>query len=113
MYLRPGSLFSQFIVERKCMKMDDNGRTEIVFQPTWAVIQGVLSNAKTSELVHWKAMSHPITHTIVQHYGEAMAKPGDRLVYNDRYFYVQGVDNASNLGIFIIYYVEERSDFIG
>lgn len=110
MYLRPGSLFSQFVVERKCLHTDENGRTSVSFKPTWSVIRGVLSNAKTSEIMHWKSLSHPVTHTIVQHYGEPSAKPGDRLVHDNRYFYVQGVDEVSMLGVFTLYYVEERRD---
>lgn len=110
MYLRPGSLFHQFIVERKSLKTMDNGRAKAVFQPTFSVVRGVLSDAKTSEILRWKALQHPVTHTIVQHYGEPTAKEGDRLVHGGRYFYVCGVDNASMLGIFTIYYVEERSD---
>ena len=112
MYLRPGSLFHQFIVERKQLKTSDNGRPQTVFMPTFNVVRGVLSDAKTTEIMRWKALQHPVTHTIVQHYGEPVAKPGDRLVHNNRYFYVRGVDNASMLGIFTIYYVEERSDWV-
>lgn len=110
MYLRPGSLFHQFTVERKCLKPSANGRPQAAFMPTLNVIRGVLSDAKATEIVRWKALQHPVTHTIVQHYGVPAAKPGDRLVRDNRYFYVRGVDDASMLGIFIIYYVEERSD---
>lgn len=113
MYLRPGSLFKQFTVERKCLQVDDMGRTKVEFKPTFAVVRGVLSNARTAEIIHWKALAHPVTHTIVQQYGKVMASVGDRLVYGYRHFYVQGVDDPSMLGIFVIYYVEERSDFIG
>lgn len=110
MYLRPGSLFHQFIVERKCLKPSENGRPQASFMPTLNVVRGVLSDAKSTEIVRWKALQHPVTHTIVQRYGDPAAKPGDRLVHNNRYFYVRGVDDASMLGIFTIYYVEERSD---
>lgn len=110
MYLRPGSLFHQFVVERKTLKTSDNGRPQAVFLPTFSIVRGALADAKTSEILRWKALQHPVTHTIVQHYGEPVAKPGDRLVHNNRYFYVRGVDNASMLGMFTIYYVEERSD---
>lgn len=113
MYLRPGSLFHAFQVEERMSKTDEMGRVVAAFLPTGRTVRGVLADAKTSEIERWKALQHPVTHTIVQHNGEPLAKPGDRLVHNNRYFYVRGVDNASVLGFFVLYYVEERRDDVG
>lgn len=110
MYLRPGSLFRQFLVEEKGTGIRDTGRKETVFRGTGRILVGVLSDAKTSEIQRWKELQHPITHTIVQQGGPVLAKPGDRLVHGGRYFYVQGVDDPSMLGAFAHYQVEERSD---
>lgn len=110
MYLRPGSLFRQFLVEEKGTSTRDTGRKETVFRATGRMINGVLSDAKTQEIQRWKELQHPITHTIVQKDGPALAKAGDRLVHGNKYFFVQGTDDASMLGMFVLYYVEERSD---
>ena len=112
MYLRPGSIFRDFIVERKMTTTNEIGRKRSEFKPTGGVIIGVLSDAKTSEIQRWKELQHPITHTIVQKNGKIMAKEGDRLIRDGRYFFVQGVDDASMLGAFILYYVEERRDTV-
>ena len=110
MYLRPGSLFRQFLVEEKTTELRDTGRKETAFKGTGKIICGVLSDAKPSEIQRWKELQHPITHTVVQKDGEILSKAGDRLVHGGRYFYVQGVDDPSMLGVFVLYYVEERSD---
>ena len=112
MYLRPGSIFRDFIVERKTTSTNEIGRKHSTFEPTGGIVCGVLSDAKTAELQRWRELNHPITHTIVQKNGKIMAKEGDRLVRDSRIFYVQGVDDASMLGAFILYYVEERRDTI-
>lgn len=113
MYLRPDSLYHTFMVEERQTKTAGTGRVQVSFKPTGRIIRGVLANAKTSEIERWKSLQHPVTHTIVQHYGKIMAKPGDRIVHGSRYFYVQGIDNASILGYFTLYYVEERKDDVG
>ena len=110
MYLRPGSLFRQFLVEEKTTGLRDTGRKETLFRWTGEILIGVLSDAKTSEIQRWKELQHPITHTIVQQGGPVLAKAGDRLVHGSMYFYIQGVDDPSMLGAFALYYVEERSD---
>ena len=110
MYLRPGSLFRKFLVEKKNTELRDTGRKDTVFKATGRIVIGVLSDAKPSEIQRWKELQHPITHTIVQAGGPTLAKAGDRLVHGSRYFFVQGTDDPSMLGAFSLYYVEERSD---
>lgn len=112
MYLRPGSIFRDFFVERKTTTTNEIGRKRSAFLPTGGIISGVLSDAKTSEVRRWRELQHPITHTIVQKNGKITAKEGDRLIRGGRCFYVQGVDDASMLGAFILYYVEERRDSV-
>lgn len=111
-YLRPGSLFRLFHVERLETVISDTGRNKTAFVPTGEMVCGVLSDAKTSEKLRWQQLQHPVTHTVVQKNGDPKAKAGDRLVHGGRSFYVQGVDDASMLGLFTLYYVEERSDRI-
>lgn len=110
MYLRPDSLFRMFAIEEAAATINEMGRTITAYEDTGKKLCGVLADAQTSEKLRWKQLQHPITHTIVQRNGNAMAKTGDRLLLDDRTFYVQGVDNVSTLGLFILYYVEERSD---
>lgn len=112
MYLRPGTLFSRFIVESKNTAVTETGRKQTIFAPTGNIINGVLADAKTAEMQRWKELQHSITHTIVQKDGRVSAKEGDRLINGGRFFYIQGIDDVSMLGAFVMYYVEERSDYV-
>ena len=56
-----------------------------------------------------KIRQHPITHTIVDR-GHPKAVETDQLTCGNRKFYVQGVDEPGQLGLYTIYYVEERAD---
>ena len=66
-------------------------------------------DATPEEIERWQQRQHPITHTITQR-GAPIAKEGDRLVFGSRYFYIQGVHEPGSLGIWTIYYAQERSD---
>ena len=112
MYLRPGNLGRDFIIERKTAGISASGRTAVTFEPTGEVLHGVLSNAKTSEIQKWQQLQHDITHTVIQRAGGVRVDTGDRLNLNCLYFYIQGVDDISALGLFVLYYVEERAEAI-
>ena len=72
----------------------------------------VLAEAKPTEIERFRQLNHPITHTITQQ-GRPRAKPKDRLIHGGRIFYVQGVDEPGELGLWTIYYAEERIDVDG
>jgi len=111
MYLRPGNLLRDFVVEKLAIGTSDIGRTERYYLPTGKVLTGVLSDASQEERFMWKQRQHPITHKIVQNTTRLVANIGDRLSLGTRVFYVQGVDDISALGISAIFYVEERFDY--
>ena len=110
MYLRPGNLFKDFFVEESKTTIRDNGRPLVTYSPDRnIVIRGVLAEADIDQKVRFRQDGHPITHTIVE-YARRKAKEDDRLHLGDRTFLVNGIDEAGNLGICTIYYVEERND---
>ena len=74
-----------------------------------AVIHAVLAQATPQEKARWEQIQHPITHTIVDR-GHPKAAETDQLTCGNRKFYVQGVDEPGQLGLYTIYYVEERAD---
>ena len=114
MYMRHGSLFEDFIVEEKTQSISTTGRvnTKFTYKATGNIVRGVLAKANAIEVEKWHENQHPVTHTIVQKFGKAQAKEGDRLVNGSRFFYVQGVSDVAMRGYFILYYVEERKDTV-
>lgn len=111
MYLRPGNLLRDFVVEKQVESASDVGRLQRYFLPTGKMLTGVLSEASQDERFMWKQRQHPISHKIVQNGSKQIADIGDRLSLGTRIFYVQGRDDISALGISTIYYVEERIDY--
>ena len=111
MYLRPGNLLRDFIVEKQAIDTSEMGRLERYFLPTGKVLTGVLSEASQDERFMWKQRQHPITHKIVQNGSKRVADVGDRLSLGTRIFYIKGRDDISALGISTLFYVEERIDF--
>ncbi len=114
LYLRPGNLFKDFWVEKRITGKTSRGRKTATFQSEGAPhLLAVLAEAKPEEIERFRQQNaHPITHTITQR-GRPKAGPEDRLVYQGRYFYIQGVDCPGDLGLWTIYYAEERSDVDG
>lgn len=112
-YLRPGNLFKDFWVEKKSTEITARGRPKSEYDKESAVhLLGVLAEAKPAEMERFKQLDHPITHTITQR-GRPKAQAKDRLIHGSRLFYVQGVDEPGELGLWTIYYAEERSDVDG
>lgn len=107
MYLSPGNLPKSFIVERKQALPDARGRVKAQYEADGS-ISAVLAAATPKEQEQWRQMQHPISHTIVQK-GTPKVVPEDRFIFGSRYFYVQGVDDPGSLGLWTIYYVEERN----
>lgn len=108
MYLPPSNFQRKFIVEAKTTTLNDEGRKITTFKPTGRTMWAILSNASSKEQERWEMLKHPITHTIVVKGDHAEAQVGERLTLNGRTFYIQGRDNASCLGWYTLYYVEER-----
>lgn len=109
-YLRPGNLYKDFIVEENVAGLNPSGRPKTSYEGDGAkMLIGVLAEANDKQKMRWEQLQHPISHTIVQT-GRPNAKAEDKLVLGERVFLVQGVDDVGSLGICTIYYVEERMD---
>lgn len=111
MYLRTGNLFKDFIVETKSESKTAHGRIAGSYS-TGDRLSAVLADATPEEREKWNQQQHPITHIIVQR-GKPLAGEGDRLIHDNRIFYVQGVDEPASIGLWTIYYTQERSDAHG
>lgn len=110
MYLRPGNLYKDFIIEENVDGVSSAGRPTTSYSAERGrSLRGALAEANEDTRLRWKQAQHQVTHTIVQN-GRPRAKPDDKLVFGERTFYVVGVDEAGSLGIATIYYVEERMD---
>lgn len=109
-YLRPGNTFKDFFVGVKTGSVDGKGRTGGSYKAdAKRPIQAVFAQATPQEKARWKQIQHPITHTLVDR-GKPKAKTGDMLMSGNRRFFIQGVDEPGQLGLYTIYYVEERKD---
>lgn len=110
MYLRPGNLYKDFIVEENVTGVTESGRPKTSYEGDGTkMVRGVLAEADNKQKMRWEQLQHPISHTIVQS-GRPNAKAEDKLILGERIFLVQGVDEPGSLGICTIYYVEERMD---
>ncbi len=110
MYLRPGNLYKDFVVEEITQDIGATGRPRSFYGGDGSrILRGALAEADDKQKVRWKQLQHPITHTIVQN-GRPKAKAEDKLVLGNRIFLIQGVDEPGGLGICTLYYVEERMD---
>lgn len=113
MFLRPENLWKDFLVEKGKGGLSATGRATQGYDTEGAYpISGVLAEADPQQKERFKQLEHPISHTITQQ-GALEAEAGDRLVLGSRHFYVQGVDDPGGLGLWAIYYAEERSDLDG
>ncbi len=112
LYLRPGNLFKDFRVEKKEIAINFRGRPKGGYEESGDFLKAVLAKASPEEKERWKQMQHPISHTVVQK-GSPKANPEDRLILGNRVFLIQGLDELGSLGLWTIYYVEERFDVRG
>lgn len=109
MYLRPGNLYKDFIVEENIAGVNASGRPKTSYEGGTKTVSGVLAEADNKQKMRWEQLQHPISHTIVQN-GRPNAKAEDKLILGERIFLVRGVDEPGSLGVCTIYYVEERMD---
>lgn len=110
MYLRPGNIFKDFVVEVNTQVVTSTGRVANAPQGDGRkIIRGCIAETTKEQRESHSTRDHIATHTIVQA-GAPEVKKSDRLTLGNRTFYVIDIDDAGTLGISTIYYVEERKD---
>lgn len=110
MYVRPGNLFKDFIIERNEQVMTSTGRVANSYSGDGTkILKGCLVEASDEDRTNHSQKDHVVTHTIVQA-GSPKAKRADKLVFGERVFYIVDIDDAGSLSISTIYYAEERRD---
>lgn len=110
MYLRPGNLFKEFVIEDNSQTVTSTGRVANNHSGDGTrTLKGCLAEATKDERESRSAADHPVTHTIVQA-GSPKAKRTDKLILGNRTFYIVDIDDAGALGISTIYFAEERRD---
>lgn len=110
MYNRPENLWKDFTVETKTEATNSRGRAIDAYDadhPT--LMKAILCGATPEQKLQYQQLEHPISH-VISHRGKPKAKEGDRLIMADKTFYVQGVDDPGDQGLWTLYYCEERSD---
>lgn len=110
MYIRPGNLFKEFIIESNNQVVTSTGRVanNHIGDGT-KTLKGCLAEASDEDRTNHSQKDHIVTHTIVQA-GKPRAKSTDKLIFEDRVFYIVDIDEVGSLGISTIYYAEERRD---
>ncbi|MDO4305991.1 MAG: hypothetical protein Q4C77_04090 [Eubacteriales bacterium] len=110
MYLRPGNLYKDFIIEENKATIGRTGRPQTSYDCDGSrTLKGALAEATPKQKLEWGQLEHPITHAIVQD-GRPKAKAEDKLVLGNRIFLIQGLEEPGSIGVCTIYYVEERMD---
>lgn len=110
MYLRPGNLYKDFVIEENRQTVTNTGRAVVGHSGDGSrTLKGVLAEAKKEERETHSVPDHLVTHTIVQN-GKPKAKRTDRLIMGERVFYIVDIDDIGSLGIATLYYAEERRD---
>lgn len=107
MYLRPGNLYKEFVIESNDQKLSGGGRVINSYSGNGVkTLKGCLAEASPETKEIWGQLNHTVTHTIEQA-GRAAAKGGDVLILGSRRFFIEALDDAGGLGISVIYYVRE------
>lgn len=122
-FLRPGQGFKQFYVLRRKGGTTKTGKVTTAKLERSGSFYGIISQASPKEQEQWKQLGSPITHTIVQRGTEDRAHANDVLELDEmpcgavgaeqrtRRFQVKGdPQDPGELGHFLVYRVEERSD---
>lgn len=109
-YMREGNLYSKFHHKIKGgNEINGIGRSKPKYidgDDIWAI----LTSSDTEEKNQYHGLSHNTIWTIT-HRGMPIAKPEDILIMEDgREFYIRGVENPANIGLWTIYNTEERCD---
>lgn len=110
MYLRPGNMFKEFIIESSKQVVTGTGRVACSHSGDGTkTLKGCLAEASDEDRTNHSQKDHVVTHTIVQA-GSPKVKRTDKLVLGERVFYVVDIDDCGSLGVSTIYYAEERRD---
>ena len=110
MYVKPGNLFKNFIIESNEQVITSTGRVANNHTSDGTkTLKGCLAEASDEDRTNHSQKDHVVTHTIVQA-GSPKAKRTDKLVFENRVFYIVDINDAGTLGISTIYYAEERRD---
>lgn len=110
MYLRPGNLFKDFVVEPNTQVVTASGRVANAPKGDGSkIIRGCLAESTKEQKESHSTRDRVCTHTIVQA-GSPEAKESDKLILGNRAFYIIDLDEVGSLGISTIYYAEERKD---
>lgn len=110
MYLRPGNMFKEFVIEDNTQEVNSSGRVVNKHAGDGsAILKGCLADATDEDRKNHNQNDHIVTHTIVQA-GSPIAKREDKLIMGERVFYIVDIDDCGALGISTIYYAEERRD---
>lgn len=90
MYLRPGNLLKDFIVEESKTDVSPTGRPALTYKDDGVkMLRGVLAEADPRQKRRWEQLQHPITHTIVQT-GRPRAKERISWLWGTGYFWFKG-----------------------
>ena len=107
---RPETLWKDFVIERKTEATSARGRTADSYATGAPVyMHAVLCGATPEQVERYRQTGHPVSH-VISHAGKPKAKAGDRLILGASAYYVQGVDDPGEQGIWTLYYCEERKD---
>lgn len=110
MYVRPGNLFKEFVIESNRQVVTSTGRVANSHTGDGTkTLKGCLAEASDEDRTNHSQKDHVVTHTIIQS-GNPKAKRTDKLILGERTFYIVDIDDAGSLGISTIYYAEERRD---
>ncbi|MEA4922157.1 MAG: hypothetical protein VB031_02180 [Eubacteriaceae bacterium] len=108
---RPGQELKTFTIKKNNKSLDAKGRPMSVPEATTTSFKGMISAASQREVQQWKELGHPISHTVASRDSAAMALQAEDIITTaSRKFYVQGVTDPGELGIYAIAYCEERFD---
>lgn len=116
--LRPGQGFKRFRILRRVGVMTPTGRAATSSLASQGEFFGMITQADPKEVEQFKQLGSPITHTIVQRGTTHRAQANDVLELDvshcgdkSRRFLVKGEPkDPGELGHFLIYKVEERTD---
>ena len=110
MYVRPGNLFKDFIIEENKQVVTSTGRVANSHMGDGTnTLKGCLAEVSDVDRTNHSQKDHVVTHTIVQA-GGSKAKRTDKLLLGERVFYIVDMDDVGGLGISTLYYAEERKD---
>lgn len=110
MYLRPGNLFKDFVVEANTQVVTSTGRVANAPKGDGSkIVRGCLAESTKEQKESHSTRDRVCTHTIVQA-GSPEAKKSDKLILGNRTFYIIDIDEVGSLRISTIYYAEERKD---